>query len=98
MYSSPRSQPKGLTNMKMEDKVAAYLFGVFFEEMAKHSHLPGMKESARKVYEDSLDFDIEDSDMDCDAALLKLGLKEENNEKLEYPAVEVVPDSLLKCG
>ncbi len=84
--------------MDIADKTAAYLFGMFFEELAKHSHLTSIKESAKKVYEESLDFDIEDSDMDCDAALVKLGLKESPNEKPEHPAVEVVPDPLLKCG
>lgn len=99
--------------MKMEDKTAAYLFGLFFEEMAKHSHLPGIKKSALKLYEESLDYDFNDDDMEADAAMMKLGLAERRGIDygtiIEYgptqelinelkPPVTVVPDPLLKCG
>ncbi len=58
----------------MSDKKAAYLFGTVFEELAKHSDKEGIKESAKKIYEESLEFDFADEAMDCDAALIKLGL------------------------
>ncbi len=58
----------------MSDKKAAYLFGTVFEELAKHSDKEGIKESAKKIYEESLEFDFADEDMQVDEALIKLDL------------------------
>ncbi len=58
----------------MTDRTAAYLFGTFFEELAKYSDVPGIKESAKKMYEESLEYDFHDDDMEAEAAMFKLGL------------------------
>jgi hypothetical protein len=60
----------------MSDHQSAYLFGILFKELAKEPL--DRKKLARKLWKMSRNYDFCDDEMDCDKALVALGIDPES--------------------
>lgn len=58
----------------MSDRTSAEIFGEFFANAAKERKTPAVTRLVKAMWNEMKWYDFHPSDMDCDKALIKLGL------------------------